>query len=364
MRPINPIDHDGAIQLKFSYGGKRYGFNPIPSGHYSNKRDLATAKAIATRISDDILAGCFDKSLSRYRLTPRKLPETKPETWLFLWDGWVKSLDLPLATLAAHYKVIRSSILKANPRPQETSWFTSSTLAGSTYNSRLGYLKACGKWAMSKGLLAANPYAGLKPRKTIKPVTQPFSKAEIAKILQGFRDYAPSYAPFVSFLFQTGVRTSEAIGLRWGHVDFDRGLITISESLSRDRTGNGYQKVRKSTKSGNVRQLPMSKPLRALLLNMQPLESPESGSLVFLSPQSAIIDPNNFRERYWKPVLTKVKVSYRKPYTSRHTMISHAIEQGCPLTGLAYLAGHTSTRMIMDTYGHMVNLQSLPKMPI
>lgn len=365
MRQINPIDHDGAIQLKFSFGGKRYSLNPIPGGRYSNRRDLETARAIATRVQNDILAGCFDPSLDRYRLTPKaELPQVKPRALLDLWDLWVATLDLPAATLATHYQTIRSSIVKANPKVNDSLWLTTSTLAGSSFNSRLGYLKACCHWAETKGLLDTNPYASVKPRKTIKPITQPFSKAEILTILQGFRDQAPGYLPFVSFLFQTGARTSEALGLRWGHIDFDGGLITISESLSRDRTGNGYQKVRKSTKSGSVRQLPMSEPLRALLLELKPSGKPEPDSLVFKTPQGAIIDPCNFRTRYWKPILAEVGVVYRVPYTTRHTMISHAIEQGCPLTGLAYLAGHSTTRTIQDTYGHMVNRPNLPVMPI
>ena len=92
MRDINPINNNGSIKLKFSFGGKRYSFNPIPGGDYSNKRDLANAKAIATRIQNDILAGYFDPTLDRYRLSPKAPAKPQPKNLLELWDLWVESL--------------------------------------------------------------------------------------------------------------------------------------------------------------------------------------------------------------------------------------------------------------------------------
>lgn len=79
MRDIKPTNHNGSIQLKFSFGGKRYSFNPVPGGSYTSKRDLATANAIATRIQNDILAGCFDPTLDKYRLTPKTRPNHRPK---------------------------------------------------------------------------------------------------------------------------------------------------------------------------------------------------------------------------------------------------------------------------------------------
>ena len=43
-------------------------------------------------------------------------------------------------------------------------------------------------------------------------------------------------------------------------------------------------------------------------------------------------------------------------------MISYGIEQGIAPTGIAYLVGHTNTRMIMTTYAHMINKPNLPDM--
>nr|WP_290226290.1 tyrosine-type recombinase/integrase [Trichocoleus desertorum] len=92
--------------------------------------------------------------------------------------------------------------------------------------------------------------------------------------------------------------------------------------------------------------------------------NPGPDFLVFTTVKGCTIDSGNFRERLWVKVLKRSGVPYRKLHTIRHTLISHAIEQGIPMTGIAYLAGHKDTRMVIQTYGHIVNRPDLPEMPI
>jgi len=356
MREIKPIDHYGSIQLKFSFSGKRYSFNPIPGGTYNNKRDLATARAIAHRIQIDILAGCFDSSLDKYRLLPKQ-NKPRPSRLLELWDLWIDSLDLSPATKANHYKAVRTMIVKSNPKLMDTRWLTGSTLAPRTIRDRLSMLRCCYNWAVTQDLVDANPYLNIKLKKSSPTRIKPFTTPEILAILEGFDQLAPHYTHFVKFLFLTGVRLSEAIGLRWVDVDFSRSEITIAESLPKDPTGNGYTRIRKSTKTGSVRVLPISQRLRETLEAIAP-----TYELVFTTPLGHIIDADNFRMRHWKPILKAVDVPYRKIHNCRHTMISHALEQGIAPAGIAYLAGHCDTRMVLTTYGHMINKPQLPEL--
>ncbi|AFY31803.1 tyrosine recombinase XerC [Calothrix sp. PCC 7507] len=358
MRAIAPTNNNGSIQLKLSWGGKRYSFNPVPGGHYTDKRDLLTAQAIATKIQNDILANNFDPTLDRYRLSP-KLNKSKPVTLIEIWDLWVESLELPAHTKADHYHWVRQMILKAKLELTSTTWLTTTKLAPRTYNERLGMLKACFDWAVSQSYVESNPYIALKSRKGGKAKVVPFTLCEAKSIFDGFREHYPHYLPFVLFLMTTGTRTAEAIGLRWKHIDLATGTVTISESMPRDLLGNGYTRIRKDTKTGNTRCFVVPKELLEVIINMQPSPCGQE-DLVFLSPKGCIIDADNFRERQWKRVLEKQGIPYRKPYTARHTMISHAIEKGVPITGLAYLVGHKDTSMIIKTYGHMVNKPELP----
>ncbi|MEM9220757.1 MAG: site-specific integrase [Cyanobacteria bacterium P01_F01_bin.150] len=372
MCDIVPINNNGSIQLKFSVDGERYSFNPIRGRKYSNKRHLAIATSIATQIQNDILTGVFEHSLDKYRhqSTARKAPPTRkrgtkqnsPQYLMPIWDTWVETLDLSPATKADHYEMIRRMITKANPKATDIKWLLESTIAPSTFNKRLGYLKSCGKWAVSVGKLTTNPFESVKSRKTTKSKPKPFTLKEIRAIISAFDQRFSHYGAFVRFLFMTGVRTSEAIGLRWKFIDFDRQEIIICESLSKDRTGNGYKRIRKSTKTGNVRHLRLNSELAQLLKGIRP-DNFNPDDLVFLSSKGCVIDAGNFRED-WKEVLEGLKISYRKPYTTRHTLLSHAIEKGMPITSVAYIAGHSDSRMVMETYGHMINRPDLPDLDL
>jgi integrase len=286
-------------------------------------------------------------------------PEKNPPL-LEIWDLWVQTLDLSVETAADHYHVTRRQIVKAgNPLVGDTDWFLGNSLAPQTYNARLRYLKNMAAWAVAEGLLSNNPWLKIKPRKGTKEIIKPFSQDEAARIIAGFEQGYPAWVPFTKFLFLSGCRMSEAIGLQWKHVDFQRQEICICESLAQRKDGNGYERVRKSTKTGSVRFLKINSELSKLFEQVSPA-SKNSEDLIFKNPSSTShIDSNNFRDR-WKKVLSAANIPYRRPHIIRHNFASHAIEQGIPLTGVAYLLGHSDTRMVATTYGHLINRPSLP----
>lgn len=285
-------------------------------------------------------------------------PDKNPPL-LEIWDAWIQSLGLP-GTQDSHYYPARRQIVKAgNPLAADTAWFLGNTLAPKTYNERLWLLKRMSEWAVDEGLLAKNPWLKVKPRKGTKEIIKPFSQDEAARIIAGFDELYPALSPFAKFLFLSGCRMSEAIGLLWKHVDFQRGEICICESLSRLPDKN-YERVRKSTKTGSVRFLKINTELTKVFEQVSPVrKNPED--LIFKNPTgSNFIDCHNFR-RCWTKVLAAANIPYRRPHIIRHSFASHAIEQGCPLTGVAYLLGHSDTRMVAQTYGHLINRPDLPQ---
>jgi integrase len=172
------------------------------------------------------------------------------------------------------------------------------------------------------------------------------------------------YAPFVRFLFATGVRTGEAIALQWKHISFEYRQIKICESLSLDRAGNGYQRVRKGTKTDTVRYLPLVGSLSDLLRSIEPIH-PDPEALVFPLPSGKPIDPGRFREHVWKPLLALVCVEYRNPYQTRHTLLTHAVmDPAIGVLGAAKIAGHKDSRMVTQHYARFIGQPNLPDMNI
>jgi len=377
MRPIKPANNRGSILLRFQVDGVRYSFNPIRGGQWSDAIDRGKAAAIAAQITLDIQLGQFDPSLERYRLRPGECsPPTAPsrqtanKRLLAVWDSWVESLDLAPQTKADHYEMVRRMIVKSGTvKTADATWLKPyrEALAPATFNKRLGYLRSCLTWAIRAGLYAGpNPYVEVKPLKgqARGDKVQPFSQSEIHAILKALERLHPYYVPFVKFLFLTGVRTGEAIALQWQHVSFDFENIKVCESLSVNRSGNGYQRIRKQTKTGESRYLPINPPLMELLL-MQSDYDPEPSDLVFPSPKGEPIDPGRFRRFVWKPTLEAAGVPYRNPYQTRHTFLTYAVmDPSIGVLGAAKLAGHRDSRMVTKHYARFIGQPDLPDLDI
>jgi integrase len=370
-------NRENRIRLRWNLDGDRY---CLSLGLNYTKVNLKVAQQVANQIELDILSCNFDPSLNKYRLRNKKSKLksiTRADNSLLLesWDEWVESLNLSPRTQKNHYAVIRKMIEKANPQLNNSRWLEKvNNLSPGIWNDRLSFLRNCLDWCVSKGYTDHNPYIRLKRKKSNTKAAKPFTKQEINSIILAFRtdQFCPKsssykhsyYADYVEFLFLTGCRPAEAIGLQRKHIDLERNEVVICSVLARGDNGetSSNKRVRKETKTGNIRYLTMTDRLRQIMESRCADLQPDC--LVFRSPKGLAINDNNFARRQWKPVLEGLGIEYRKPYTTRHTMASIAIEQGIPLTGVAYLLGHKDTTMVMRTYGHMINRPSLPEIDI
>jgi integrase len=59
-------------------------------------------------------------------------------------------------------------------------------------------------------------------------------------------------------------------------------------------------------------------------------------------------------------VLTRLEIDYRKPYSTRHTLVSHALDLGMSPATVASLTGH-SVRTLYENYAG--NVRSRAKLP-
>lgn len=232
-------------------------------------------------------------------------------------------------------------------------------LAPITLKQSLVSLSACWQWGINQEIVKFDPWKSLIKRIKVPPkqMPKPFTKQEIKAIIQGFEQdrYYSYYVVFVEFLFGTGCRTGEAIGLCWKHLNEECSTVWIGESLSRG--------IRKATKTNRARTITLTSRLQLLLLSMKSKNFDENFDLdrpVFTSREGNSIDDHNFRNRAWKSVLAKVGVEYRKPYNTRHTLISHALDRGMNPVAVAQLTGH-DVQTLYENYAGNVN--SRPMLP-
>ncbi len=240
------------LRLRWSFDGEHYCLVGIPH----NKINLKVAQKIASQIELDILGGYFDTTLDKYRTNSVPIKSYKSgvvrlsdNRLLPLWNDWVNSLNLSERTRNGHYRAILRHIEKNNPLLDDVSWFQQLDYSPRIFNDYLRYLNNCMRWAIGKGIVKYNPYLDIKRRKVVKNPIQPFNTEESIAIIDAFRNniFCPKssaylhshYADYVEFLFLTGCRPSEAIGLQRQHINLERNEIIICSVLGRgDRSSN------------------------------------------------------------------------------------------------------------------------------
>jgi integrase len=365
------------LRLRWSYRGQRYCLSiGLPDSIINRK--VATQKA--QQIELDMLSDNFDPSLSKYRsdstpsVTARRVGQT-PSAFSTIfeqhWDAFVEDkaqrIDSPF-TIVGMYNPIPNKV-KDYGRPiigsreaQDFVTFMLRSASPTTIKKQVIILNDFGNWVQHHKLVDAeweNPFTGLTEMCRPVPPTKvpPFSKSEIEQIIEAFRHdrYYAHYTNYVRFLFMTGCRTSEAIGLQWKHIRHDCSEITFNETLV--RKGTGSARIRKATKTNRSRTFPCNGDLQELLMSVRPDDyKPEM--LVFPSPKGKPIDGNNFVKRAWVKILKKCGMTkenglYRTQYNTRHTFISHMLAMGMSVIEVARLTGH-DPKILLEHYAGLI----------
>lgn len=363
----------GWLRLRFTHSGKRRAFAiGLPDTIINRK----FAEQKARQIELDILSSNFDATLQKYK--PQKTKEEIEAEFVTIEELILRFIEYKSNFVSSprsleKYQTVLTHLKSFNLKGKNTNdslanqfatdlkpdyseqfyQYLSRKLAPVTLKQSIVWLSACWQWGIEQGIVEFDPWKSLIKRVKVpsKQMPKPFTSDEIKAIIQGFEQdrYYSHYAGFVEFLFGTGCRTGEAIGLCWKHLNEDCSTVWIGESLSRS--------IRKATKTNRARTITLTSKLRSLLTLMKS-ENTVPDSSVCTSPKGNPIDDHNFRNRAWKSILSKVGVEYRKPYNTRHTLISHALNQGMNPVEVAQLTGH-DVQTLYENYAGNVNSRPL-----
>lgn len=109
-----------------------------------------------------------------------------------------------------------------------------------------GALKRAVRWRW----IVSNPISEARPPSPPRPDPRPPSEADAARMLTG-ASADPDWATFIWLAMTTGARRGELCGLRWSHVDLDKGTVTLRTSIAQD----GSRRWEKDTKSHQQRRI-------------------------------------------------------------------------------------------------------------
>jgi integrase len=365
---------EASIVVRSGYLRLRIPGNSFPDGKQRvislDMADTPAGRTVAAQIMAnlqlDIYQGQIDPTLDKYR----RAPMVTTVTAFSLWTQYVEykkptiklsTLDYYERTIGSKMALIPHSIDKALDIRDWLLKNTTQSLAARC----LDHLSSAVAWGIrhSEISLIKNPYVGMG--REVKPKTHPpgadaFTPELKEQILNAFltSNYYEHYYPLVYFLFLTGYRPSEAIGLRWGDVAVDFSAIHFTGSIVRVK----WKAVRMDrSKTNRVRSFPVNSELKDLL------EACSKGGqdldrLVFpsIGDPSIPIHYQNFHHRAWNTIVTPIVKRNTTPYSCRDTFITEQIAAGFPIAAIAKWVDN-SPRMINDRYFDISACSFLPK---
>jgi len=278
----------GRLRFRWSYQRKRYN---LSLGFDDTALSRTVAQARASLIDADLVTGNFDPTLAKYQSNCTKekaLNSSLTAVNLFNQFTEYKCGELDPRTLGK-YKAIVSKVSAllgseraaiGTERADQFRLELGRSISPDTQKGYLTRLSACWEWGVKEGLVTENPWRDVLTRVKVPPKqkARPFTKIEMTTILTAFKEskHYGHYGDFVEFMFSTGCRTGEAIGLRWEHLSDDCTKVWIGESASRG--------IRKPTKTNRSREFRLTPRLSAMLRSRYP-EDTQSDDLVFPSPK-------------------------------------------------------------------------------
>lgn len=374
---VSIFQERNSIRLRWRYHEERYSTSIAGDNQFT----IARAKQLAATIELDMLTDRFDTTLIKYKetfrhegsLLPHKVNQSTIDKLSFeiihSFENWTINVKQMNCDVNVNYNAVRNMIRKwkISSEKEALAALNRESINPTTYNRRLSMLQQYGSWMVDQNSWKFNPFNKVckrKVEKIAKPKRSPLNLNEIKLILNAFKEdtYCSKYSatkhsfyyPFIYFLFKTGVRNAEAIGLKVGHINFDDKIITIKESLARSLTGtSSVQRVSKETKNGKVRQLPLTDDLIEVI--RPSVQNKSAEELIFLSPEGKCIDDNNFRSRIFKYILKQLGISERVLYVCRHTFASRCLDMGITPVMTAFMLGN-NPETLLRTYTHQVSL--------
>ena len=198
-------------------------------------------------------------------------------------------------------KEIRESDLLAFARPK-----IEEGLSPKTVQNALSVLRRVYYLAVREGLVDRNPATRIGElmrrvdRRLLTEVreVEVWSRDEVGRLLDLAREHEPWLYPALLFVFSTGARRGEMLGLRWEDVSFDRREISIRRAITARQLT--------TPKSGRSRIIAMSETLASELFDLlaerrrEPLARgwADTPPWIFCSEAGTAWEERNF-ERVW-----------------------------------------------------------------
>lgn len=236
----------------------------------------------------------------------------------------------------------------------------------STRKNRKIYLNGIFDYAVKVGYISDSPVKGVViPKqkadyeKLQKAKDNFISREELGQVLSYCESHNKDkrYALAMEFIFLTGLRFAEFIGVRYQDVNFKANLLTIDHTI--DYVAHGYdERILQTTKTvGSVRTIVLSE--RCLDIIEYFRSNCFDEEFIFVTEQGNIMR-QPLLYRFIKSICEVVLGGHRSYniHMLRHSHISLLAELGIPIKAIMERVGHRDESITLRIYSHVTkNIQ-------
>jgi integrase/recombinase XerC len=223
---------------------------------------------------------------------------------------------------------------------------TTRGLAASSIARKAAALRACFRLLGRRGLIDANPAAGLGSPRGPRRLPVVLKQRQVEALLArphpvdpvGLRDLA-----ILELLYATGMRVGELCSLRLDDVDLAADVVRVHG------------------KGGKERIVPFGEPAREALLRYlvegrRPMLPATGGArqALFLNRRARPMTPRDVRGMLQRYRVGSGVPTGTSPHTLRHSFATHLLEGGADLRSVQELLGHVALTTT-QTYTHVSN---------
>src|SRR5918994_3701794 len=214
--------------------------------------------------------------------------------------------------------------------------------------------------AERKGLVARNVARLATPPKssaTRPPEMIVWTPAELASFLGRVEGHR--YGPLMRTASMTGLRRSEACGLRWADIDLDAATLTVRQSV---QLVGGCIVVGAVKTAGSRRRVDLDAGTVAMLRTHRRSQASKrlivgagwrDHDLVFTAPDGQPLNPDTISQ-WFERVVRRSSLPRIRLHDLRHTHATHLLAAGVNVKIVSERLGHASTSFTLDTYGHVM----------
>ena len=299
--------------------------------------------------------------------TPNKITVS---AWMVEWLNTFCAGKVKLLTFQSYQSIIKNHItpaigsqelqaVKGLHIQRMYNTMTRAGLSGKTVKNVSAVLHKAFSVALKQGIIAANPCDAAELPKVEHKEICPLADDEIPLFLSAI-DGSPMRNAYALCLF-AGLREGECLGLSWKQVDFERGRITISQQLQREKVKGGKYLITPTTKSGKPRTIELP-PIAFEYLRAERVKQLENrlkagpiwnnpDDLVFTDEAGGHYAIHTFYKRF-KAIAASIGRPDARPHDLRHTAATVAIASGADIKSVQDLLGHATASFTLNVYAH------------